>query len=218
MISNKFSPVAREAIWREHVNKELDQLVLRLDFTTNPHSLNLISEKPTKISGRRFRHSFNSSAPLPSDDQTSSFQSQSPQSQSPQSQSQSSSSAQALSSSFDSNQRVRGNQEDIVRTLRQAQLTPREKHPHALTANQEYGWYNTPDLKSAPGVAQWQRKELGRKSCPITNYVHAYLVNQGHSPFSSSSSAQQASKLTADTLYMNGNSSKRSRGKDRASA
>lgn len=48
MISMKIDPVARNQIWREHVQKEERAQVLRLDFTMNPKTMYGFTEKPNK--------------------------------------------------------------------------------------------------------------------------------------------------------------------------
>lgn len=48
MISTKINPVARNAIWREHVAKEERSQVLRVDFTMNPKTMFGFTEKPNK--------------------------------------------------------------------------------------------------------------------------------------------------------------------------
>ncbi|CDW74070.1 UNKNOWN [Stylonychia lemnae] len=63
------------------------------------------------------------------------------------------------------------------RQIQSAGLQPRQKYPHAMTSNQEIGWYSNPLV---PQNKAWQ---FNRLTTPITDYAEDYLSMKKVNPF-----------------------------------
>eukprot|EP00347_Sterkiella_histriomuscorum_P020538 403337423 len=65
----------------------------------------------------------------------------------------------------------------MKRKIQSAGLQPRQKYPHAMTSNQEIGWYNNPLV---PQNKNWQ---FNRLKTPITGFADEYFTLKKVNPF-----------------------------------
>ena len=63
------------------------------------------------------------------------------------------------------------------RKIQSANMQPRQKYPHAMTSNQEIGWYANPLV---PQNKQWQ---FNRMQTPITHFADSYYTTNKINPF-----------------------------------
>eukprot|EP00823_Brevimastigomonas_motovehiculus_P004119 TRINITY_DN2630_c0_g2_i1.p1 TRINITY_DN2630_c0_g2~~TRINITY_DN2630_c0_g2_i1.p1 ORF type:complete len:160 (+),score=31.53 TRINITY_DN2630_c0_g2_i1:124-603(+) len=155
------SPVASMAVWTQRIKKEKAREALRMDFSTDPKTLRIITEKPQQtIWTKQFATSevFTPSERKAKLDETVNAKKQDSQHPDP-----------AI--------------EQLNNTLRRVQMTPAEKYEWPLTTNQEYGWDTKPLVQPDRSTHLFQH---GLKTCELSSYVSSYISSQHASPFRSS--------------------------------
>lgn len=156
MINPNLSAVARNQIWREHVDKERAHSVLREQFSVNPASLSSITDKPhhpspSRISLADYQRHISQCDAQRSQGQRGAAASHSSPHSSPHS---SSPDTQAPASS-------------LLHSLHASQLAPRLKFASTQTSNQEYGWDAAPLVQ--PDHSELEYFRTGRIPMPLPN-------------------------------------------------
>ena len=67
----------------------------------------------------------------------------------------------------------------LERRIKSGILRPKQKYPHTMTSNQEYGW----DGGDGEFFKKNERQHKPIRSTPITNYVENYYLTRGINPF-----------------------------------